>query len=315
MKSNLAQAVDLYLKTRREFGFELVQAGVELHGFVRYLKARGYTGPLRTALTVKWAQQPQHCQRHYWALRLEIVRRFAQFWATYDPRTEIPPPGLFGPTSRRRAVHIYTRSEMGALLEAAGQLGCIHPLRGWTYATLLALLDCTGLRIGEALALRDQDINWSEAILTIQHAKYGHRRLIPVQSSTLEGLRRYRTQREKTLGSALASRFFVSFGGNPLGYHGVNGIFRTLRRQLGWTQAPIPRLHDLRHSFAVRTLLAWYQSDEPVGPKLWSLSTYLGHRHWADTYWYLTAVPELMQLTQQRFAAAQAWASGGVGYE
>lgn len=99
--------------------------------------------------------------------------------------------------------------------------------------------------------------------------------------------------------------------GQPLGYTGVSAVFRSLCHQLGWTQPPVLRLHDLRHTFAVRTLVNWYQRGEPVTAKLWSLSTYLGHRHLADTYWYLTAVPELMHHGQERFAAAQAWASQG----
>jgi integrase len=244
-----------------------------------------------------------------------MVRRFACFWSAYDARTEIPPRGLFGPTFRRRAVHVYTRQEIGALLEATSQLGRVHPLRGWTFRTLLGLLDCTGLRIGEALGLTGHDIDWSAGVLTIRHAKYGRARLIPVQSSALEALQRYRILRDRTIRLGLASTFFVTTRGQPLGYLGVSICFRDLCRRLGWTQEPVPRLHDLRHTFAVRTLLAWYRSDEPVEPKLWTLSTYLGHRHVADTYWYLTAVPELMQLCHERFTAAQAWASGGVDHE
>jgi integrase len=179
----------------------------------------------------------------------------------------------------------------------------------------MGLLDCTGLRIGEALRLSDQDIDWSAGVLTIRHAKNGHQRLIPVQPSTLQALQRYRTLRDKATGPDLTPRLFVTFRGRPLGYFGVVIAFRQLCRRLGWTQPPVPRLHDLRHTFAVRTLLAWYRSGQPVGPKLWTLSTYLGHRHPADTYWYLTAVPELMQRCQERFATAQAWASGGRGHD
>jgi integrase len=203
----------------------------------------------------------------------------------------------------------------GLLLEAAFALGHVHPLRGWVFCTLLGLLDCTGLRIGEALGLGDKDVDWSAGVLTIRHAKYGHARLIPVHSSTLEALRHYRAFRDRAMRPHAAPAFFVTMGGKPLGYVGVGAVFRRLCRQLGWTQQPVPRLHDLRHTFAVRTLLNWYRSGQPVEPKLWTLSTYLGHRHWADTYWYLTAVPELMQLCQQRFAAAQAWASGGMDHD
>jgi len=212
-------------------------------------------------------------------------------------------------------VHVYTRKQFAALLSAASELGKDHPLRGWTFCTLLGVLDCTGLRIGEALGLSDQDIDWSAGVLTIRRAKYGHARLIPVHISTLEALKHYRTLRDKAIGAALEANFFVTIHGKPLGYTGVSAVFRSLCRRLGWTQEPIPRLHDLRHTFAVRTLLGWYRSGAAVQSKLWTLSTYLGHRHLADTYWYLSAVPELMHLCQQRFATAQAWASGGMAHD
>jgi integrase len=311
VKMNLAQAVDLYLKTRRSFGFALIQVGVELRSLIRYAEQMDHTGPLTTGLAIQWAQQPKQCAPSYWALRLEIVRRFAEFWLAYEPRTQVPTPGCLGPLYPRRAVHIYSAEEVGTLVAAASALGRVHPLRASTFSTLIGLLDCTGLRIGEALGLCDQDIDWSAGLLTICHAKNGHTRLVPVQPSTVEALQRYRSVRTQAIGSAAAPRFFVTAEGKPLGYFGVNMAFRQLRRNLGWTQAPVPRLHDLRHTFAVRTLLTWYRNGEPVGPKLWTLSTYLGHRHLAHTYWYLTAVPELMQLCQERFATAQIWASEG----
>ena len=296
-------------------GFALVKEGFQLHGLARYAEQIGHTGPLTAQLAIQWAQQPPQADRLYWASRLDVVRRLARFWLAYDPRTEIPPRGLFGSAHRRRSVHIYTPQEIGALLEAAFALGHVHPLRGRVFCTLLGLLDCTGLRIGEALGLGDKDVDWSAGVLTIRHAKYGHARLIPVHSSTLEALRHYRTFRDRAMRPHAAPAFFVTIGGQPLGYVGVGAVFRRLCRRLGWTQQPVPRLHDLRHTFAVRTLLNWYRSGQPVEPKLWTLSTYLGHRHWADTYWYLTAVPELMQLCQKRFAAAQAWASGGMDHD
>lgn len=316
MKKNLRQGIEYYLATRRSLGFALVKEGVELRGLVRYAKQTGHTGPLTAQLALAWAQLPKRAQRPYWAVRLNIVRRFARFWVAYDARTEIPSGDLFGPTYRRRA-HIYTPQEIAALLEAASQWGRVQaaPLRGWTFCALLGLLQCTGLRIGEALGLGDKDVDWSAGVLTIRHAKHGHARLIPLQSSTLEALQRYRTLRDKAIGPSVARAFFVTTGGKPQGYAGVSQVFRSLCSQLGWTQQPVPRLHDLRHTFTVRTLLNWYRSGQPVEAKLWTLSTYLGHRHLADTYWYLTAVPELMQLCQQRFATAQAWASGGMGHD
>jgi integrase/recombinase XerC len=315
VKKNLRQAVECYLATRRSLGFALVKDGFELHDFVRYAEQMGHTGPLTAPLAIQWAQQPQQADRLYWAMRLDIVRRFAQFWFAYDPRTEIPPRGIFGPTCRRRAVHVYTPQEVSHLLGAAARLGLLHPLRGRTFRTLLGLLDCTGLRISEALALRDQDVDWSASVLTIRHAKYGHARLIPVTACTLAALQQYRRLRDAALAPRVAPTLLVTVRGKPLGYTGVSAVFRGLCRQLGWSQSPVPRLHDLRHTFAVRTLLHWYRSGQPVAPKLWTLSTFLGHRHLADTYWYLTAVPELMQLCQERFAAAQTWASGGTDHD
>ena len=314
MKKTLAQGVDLYMQTQRSFGFALVQVGVELRSLVRYAEQLAHTGPLSISLLTQWAQHPQQCAPAYHALRLDIGRRFAQFWQAYEPRTEVPPPGSLGSTYPRRAVHIYNPEEVGALLEAASVLGRVHPLRHWTFVALIGLLDCTGLRIGEALNLCDEDVDWSADVLTVRQPKGGQARLVPLHSSTVQALERYRSLRQKTLGSGLP-RLFVSFRGRPLGYNGVSGPFRRLCQGLGWTQPPIPRLHDFRHTFAVRTLLAWYQNGQPVSSNLWILSTYLGHRHLADTYWYLTAVPELMQLCQERFATAQAWASGGINRE
>jgi integrase/recombinase XerC len=315
VKKTLSQAVDFYLDTRRQFGFALVQTGVELRSLARYAEQSGHTGPLTSSLAIRWAQEPQRCQRGYWALRLAIVRRFAQFWQAYDSRTEIPPLNYFGPFGRRGAVHIYSPDELRALLEASTQLARVHPLRAVSFRAVVGLLACTGLRIGEALGLSDKDIDWSAQVLTIRHAKGGQTRLVPVLSSTVEALDRYRSSRRKTFGTKVGPSFFVSFRGTPLSYLGVNKPFHQLRRSLGWTQRPIPRLHDLRHTFAVNTLLAWYRSGEPVEPKLWTLSTYLGHRRLAHTYWYLSAVPELMQLCQQRFASAQTWASQGADHE
>jgi integrase len=315
MKKDLRHAVEQYLSTRRSFGFALVKDGFELHGLIRYAEQIGHTGPLSAQLAIRWAQQPKQADRLYWAVRLDIVRRFARFWIAYDSRTEIPPGDLFGPTCRRRAVHVYTRPQIAALLKAASELGQDHPLRGRTFCTLLGLLDCTGLRIGEALGLGDQDIDWSTGVLTIRHAKYRRVRLIPVQSSTLQALQQYRASRDAAIGTPLTTNFFVTIRGKRLGYTGVSAVFRSLCRRLGWTREPIPRLHDLRHTFAVRTLLKWYRSGQAVQSKLWTLSTYLGHRHLADTYWYLSAVPELMQLCQQRFATAQTWASGGMDHD
>jgi integrase len=247
VKKTLAEAIDFYLQTRRQFGFSLVQTEVELGSLVRYATQSGHTGPLTSSLAIQWAPKPQRCQPSYWALRLAIVRRFARFWLPYDSRTEIPPPDCFGSFGQRRAVHIYSPQEVGALLEASARLGRVHPLRTVSFRAVVGLLACTGLRIGEALGLCDEDIDWSAQVLTVRHAKGGQTRLVPVQSSTVEALGCYWCLRRKAFGPKAGPRFFVSFQGKPLDYFNVNRAFRQLRRTLGWTQRPIPRLHDLRH--------------------------------------------------------------------
>jgi integrase len=198
------------------------------------LMAKALSKSQIATLAIQWAQEPQRCQPSYWALRLAIARRFAQFWLPYDSRTEIPPPEYFGPLGRRRAVHIYSPDQVGALLKASAQLGRAHSVRAATFRTVVGLLECTGLRIGEALGLSDEDIDWSAEVLTIRHAKGGQTRLVPVQSSTMEALR-YRCLRRKAFGRKAGPRFFVNSQGTPLGYFGVNRAFHQLRRALGWT--------------------------------------------------------------------------------
>ena len=307
MKASLRAAVQHYLKTRRLLGFTLAKEGVELQGLVRYAASRHHTGPLTAQLAIDWAQQPRQADRLYWASRLDIARRFAVFWIAYDPRTEIPPRGLFGPTFRRRAVHVYTTQQIGALLAATAEVGRIHPLCAHTLRTLLGLLACTGMRIGEALGLADSDLDWGTGVLTIRHAKYGHARLVPLAPCALAALHRYQSARHKALGSGKAPRFFVNLYGRALGYKPVSRIFRRLTRQVGWTQTPVPRLHDLRHTFAVRTLLHWYEGGEPIEPKLWTLSTYLGHVDLHSTQCYLTLTPELLAEANRLF---QNWVYG-----
>lgn len=307
MKMNLAQAVQHYLETRRHFGFKLTQVEVELNSLVRYAKRTGHRGPLTVDLATQWSQQSEGYLQ-YQTYRLNLTRQLATFWAADDPRVQIPPPPL-GLTYQRRTPYIYSKHDKVALMEASARLGQVHRLRTPTFRTLVGLLSCTGLRIGEALSLTDQDVDWSGGLLTIRQAKNSRTRTIPIHASTLSALEKYRALRRRCLSAKSSPRLFVDFRGQPLGYFGISLDFRRLCRHLGWTRPPIPRLHDFRHTFAVNTLLAWYRTGEPVAPKLWGLSTYLGHRHLNDTYWYLTAVPQLLELGLQRFAKAQAWAS------
>jgi len=299
----LRKAVAYYLQCRRELGFALTKDGVQLAGLVRYAEQIHHRGPLTVRLALDWAKLPKDASPLWWARRLDTVHRFARFWVAYDPRTQVPPTGVFGPSYHRGHVHIYTDKEISALLLATRQLG---PSRGWQpnlYRTLLGLLTCTGLRISEALGLEDQDVDCESGLLTVRRGKGGHSRCLPLHASSVAALKSHRQLRRRTIVQPKCSAYFLSSRGTPLVYRRVAAVFRQLCNALGWKHLPRPRLHDLRHTFAVRCLIRWHENNEDVGQKILALSTYLGHRQVTDTYWYLTAVPQLLKLTSERFEA------------
>jgi len=298
--------VEEYLALRRQLGFALQSSGQQLLGFARYADGVGHRGPITVELAVRWARLPQCARPFWWARRLQIVRGFARYRSLFDRGTEIPPAGLLGPSSRRATPHIYSETEIAALLLAAGELGPAGGLRPHTYVTLLGLLITTGLRISEALRLSRDDADLHRGVLTVQLTKFRKSRLVPLHPSTVLALAKYARRRDQHHPHPSARTFFLNEVGAPLGASGVASTFDALRGKLGWTknrEGRRPRLHDMRHTMAVRTLLRWYREGAEVDRKMPALSTYLGHVEVSDTYWYLTAVPELMALTAARFQA------------
>jgi len=295
---SLAKAVQFYLDHRRQLGFALKEEGQMLSQLVRFAEEHHHRGPLTAQLALAWAQSPAEASRLWWARRLETTRRFATFWRAFDPRTELPPARVFGPAYRRRPVHLYTPQEIAALMQGARQLG---GFRGATFHTLIGLLACTGLRIGEALRLEQRDVDWTAGLLTVRHSKFGRSRCLPLQVSSLMALKRYRQRRQKQQPQTDRGCFFLGCNGRAISYAQAAWRFRSLCDDLGWTQKPAPRLHDLRHTFAVGCLMDWYRRGEEVSPKVLALATYLGHRSLHHTYWYLSATPELLALAQARW--------------
>jgi len=269
-----------------------------LRQLVRYAAGRHHRGPLTTALALRWAQAPAQASRLWWARRLDVARRFATFWRTFDPRTELPPAGALGPAYRRRAVHLYTSQEILLLMHAARAL---RGLRGLSFETLIGLLACTGLRIGEALRLQPKDIDWATGLLAVRHSKFGRSRSVPLQASSLSALKLYLQKRKTYRPEAGQGALFLAQNGRAISYPQAAYTFRGLCDGLGWTRPPVPRLHDLRHTFAVRSLMDCYRQGDEVGPKVHLLATYLGHTNIKGTYWYLSAVPELLALAQTRW--------------
>jgi integrase len=300
--NELRQALEEYLTTRRALGFELHQVGVALHRFVEFAEQEG-AGVITCELAVRWARQPVATQAAWWARRLGIVRQFAQYRSAADPRTEIPPQGLIPNGYRRKPPYIYSDQEIQQLLQAARQLPSATGLHAATYTTLLGLLAVTGMRMGEAIHLDREDVDLSAGVLTLRRTKFGKSRLVPLHASAQKALTNYQALRDAIYPRAKSPSFLVSEHGNRLAETTVRCTFAELSRQTG-LRGPGdrrgPRLHDLRHRFAVRTLLNWYRGGVDVERQLPKLATYLGHTHVSHTYWYLSAVPELLHWASLR---------------
>jgi len=299
---NLRKAVQDYVALRRALGFKLEKVEVGLLDFVSFLKRQG-SSHITTACALQWATRPSHVQPFVWAQRLSYVRGFARHWSATDPRMEIPPWRLLPYRPSRARPYLYSEEEIRRLLKAAQSLPSRHPLRPWTYYCLFGTLVVTGLRLGEVLKLRSRDTDWSEGVLTIRDTKFGKSRLVPLHPSTCKVLAAYANRRNGFFDTRGEAHFFVNQKGNRLDKGDVYRTFYTLSRQIG-LRAPTashgPRLHDFRHRLAIQTLVQWYRSGQDVERLLPVLSTYLGHAHVTDTYWYLSASPELMGLARER---------------
>jgi integrase len=296
------KAVEDYVELRRHLGFKLLEAKVGLLGFASFLKQRRATH-ITIALAMEWAQQDKTASPVQCARRLSFVRGFARHWSAYDSQTEIPPYGLLPFRPKRAHPYLYSGDEIRQLLHAALQLPSVHNLRNLTYHCLLGLLVVSGMRLGEALSLQTEDVDLKTGILTVRGTKFGKSRLVPIHPSTRRVLSTYETQRDRFL-SKRPVTFFVSSRGTRLDKGEVHRTFHLLSRQVGLrgiSDSHGPRLHDFRHRFAVETLVQWYRSGQDVERRLPVLSTYLGHVHVSDTYWYLSACPELMGLAVKRF--------------
>lgn len=304
MSNTMVDLAKQYLDSRRKMGFALTVQGKELLLFARYCDETDHQGAITTDLAVRWARLPRKADPHYWANRLDIVRRFARHRALVDSTTEIPPKGILGPTKHRPTPHIYSAEEIGNLLSAATQLCPIGGLRAHTYTTLFGLLACTGMRVSEALRLTRENIDLDNATLTIERTKFHKSRIIPIHASTVQALEGYRKKRLRLCPDAQNGTFFINDRFQPINYGMVLHAFTRIRKQLGWKRnadGRFPTIHCLRHTFAARRLLRWYEQGADVNRHIVSLSTYLGHVEVTDTYWYLTAVPELLALCSTRF--------------
>ena len=301
--TDLRAAVEAYLDLRRALGFKLRTESWILSDCVAFFETHGASF-ITTALALRWAQQPPDGSPYYWAKRLSTVRCFARHHRVFDPRTEVPPPLPLPFCTQRRRPYIYTDEEVALLMREARDLP--GTLRSESYATLVGLLAATGMRVGEAIALDDEDLDWRRSLVTVRHAKFQKSRHVLLHQSTLAALRVYTTLRDRLYPRRHSRSFFVSGVGTRIHIQNFQLVFLRLLRVAGLDTGPgrRPRIHDLRHAFALKTLSAWYRSGVDAERRLPWLSTYLGHVSPAATYRYLTATPELLALAGERLDRA-----------
>jgi integrase/recombinase XerD len=303
--SCLRQELDRYLTIRRSLGYDLGTTARLLRRFVAFAETQG-AEHVNTDLFLKWQTSFGQASRQTWAARLGMVRLFAQWLHGLDPAHEVPPRGLIPHRARRSRPYIYSVEEIAKIIAAAAELPSVYGLRGLTLSTLFGLIAITGLRISEALALDTGDVDLEIGVLTIRRGKLGKARLVPIESSVAQRLQAYADERDRLLGFA-PQPFFANNRGTRISDCSARYNFALVCQRLGlrspqrfWRHGRGPRIHDLRHSFAARTIIGWYRAGQDPAREMIKLTTYLGHTKPENTYWYIEAVPELLELAAQR---------------
>jgi integrase/recombinase XerD len=303
--SKLREACREYLQLRRNLGCKLRGADSVLRSFVDFAECENASS-ITTDLALRWAQQPSNVQPVTHASRLRMLRRFALWLSASDRSTEVPPAGLLPFRYARKRPYIYSDAEIKQLVRTARRLPSVMGLKGRTYATIFGLLSVTGMRVSEALAFDQEDVNLDEGILRIRRTKFGKSRLVAVHESTRQILADYARARDRAVPRRDTAAFFVSEQGRRVTGWATRYNFAKVSRAVGLRKPGKgrhgrgPRLHDIRHRFAVCTLLNWYRAGLDVEREIPKLATYLGHVHVNDTYWYIEAVPELLELAAGR---------------
>ena len=303
--SNLRQELDRYLTVRRSLGYDLGTAERMLKRFIAFAETEGVEH-VSADLFLRWQAAFGSTSRQTWAGRFVVVRRFAEWLHGLDPSHEIMPRGLIPFRARRSSPYIYSDAEIARIIDAAAELPSTYGLRASTFSTLFGLIAVTGLRINEALALNTDDLDAENGVLTVRRGKLGKARLVPLAASVVDRLILYITERDRVLGKARQA-LFVKESGERITDCCARYNFASISQRIG-LRAPErfkrhgrgPRIHDLRHSFAARTIIGWYRTGKDAGREMIKLSTYLGHGNPDATYWYLEAVPELLELVAER---------------
>lgn len=309
--TTLTKRLEDYIAVRRSLGYDLSTAARVLHGFTAFADREG-AEHITVDLFLRWKQAFGKANNNTWSRRLGMVRMFAAWLQGLDARTEVPPAGLIPGKTRRGRPYIYTETEITSIVARAAKLPSCYGIRGWSCSTLFGLIAVTGLRINEALALDDDDVDLDEGVITVRRGKNGTARYVPLAPTTIARLGAYRTERTRLLGPTPGPFFLMDGGKRPTdccaryNFAAVSQTLGLREPQRFCKHGRGPRIHDLRHTFAVRTIIGWYRKGLDPDREMIKLSTYLGHAKPEHTYWYIEAVPELLQLASSRAERALA---------
>lgn len=300
--SELGNAVTDYLALRRSLGFKLRAHEPLLAGFVSYLERAGLD-TVTTQAALSWATAPAAAGPSWWHQRLAVVRGFAEYLQVFDHGCEIPPKYLLPRPSGRRNPWLLSGEDVAALMRAAKRL--VPKLRAATYETAIGLLSVTGMRPGEILRLDRGDVDLSASAIRVEASKSGKSRLVPIHPTTVDALGVYARRRDELCPQPQTRSFFVSRAGRRVAHATLDKTFARLVSDIGLDTNLLPgqrraRAHDLRHSFAVRTLISFYEDGGDIEERVPALSTFLGHANPAATYWYQSASPELLDFASRR---------------
>jgi integrase/recombinase XerD len=297
--------LDRYLTLRRSLGYDLREDEGVLRRFLDFAASEG-DSHISTDLFLRWQGSFGKARRQTWGGRYTMVRLFAEWLHGHDQRHEIPPKGLVPRRAKRPRPYIYSDMEIASIVREASLLTSIYGMRGLTYSTFFGLIATTGLRISEAVGLDIEDVDMTDGCLSVRLGKFGKDRLLPLDPSVVERLRAYTSHRNRLLRNAPVA-FFVNCSGERIGVDGAQYNFAQIGQRIGLRERQRaygyghgPRIHDLRHTFAVRTMIGWYRTGKDPAREMIKLSTWLGHADPKHTYWYLEAVPELLALASRR---------------
>jgi integrase len=306
-KSIFAERLDAYVRLRRGLGLRFAKQASTLHAFDRYLVERAYDGPLTQELALDFATAKPDASLGHCARRYQAVRHFSDYLATFEPATpRLDPKALRRPPARP-AAYIFTEEDLATLLDAARGISSRNPVRGITLHAMVGLAASTGMRVGEVIRLDKADVDLETGVLLVRRTKFAKDRLVPVHATTREVLRHYAAVRDAAFPNCECPAFFINLCRRRYSRHTLSLTFWELARRAGLCgdKGKGPSFHSLRHSFAVRRLVAWYRAGVDVQAMLPGLATYMGHVHYRDTAWYLTATPELLGLASGRYEDAR----------